>query len=251
MAIVILTNIGGDGRAPQEQVTRVDLSVNDPRPVAEAIRILEINCACAITYEDPLYAHPSTIEDVATKVRRDLDKYKPGEAPPVFIPRGGALAVSYDAKPGRKIPVDIEKTVQAIVDANAANSTASRFRVESAGKVIHVIPTAFKNSAGVLSPYEPVLDALISIPAEDRSGLDTLGAICASVSQATETHVVMGTIPLNRLNQHRDVQGATNQKARDVLMQLLERTAPGATVSWDLFYDPMMKRYVLNIHVVN
>jgi hypothetical protein len=93
-----------------------------------------------------------------------------------------------------------------------------------------------------------VLDAVISLPKGERSSAQTLDAICAAVSQATKTQVEAGMIPLNRFLQHRDQQGAINEKARTVLLNTLEST--GTNLSWQLFYDPGIKSYALNVHQV-
>src|ERR1051326_6000590 len=78
---------------------QMKLSVEDPRPVAKAIEMLEEKYGWVITYEDPRYVHESEIADVTLKVRRVLDKYKPGEAPKVLIARGGVLEFTYDVAP--------------------------------------------------------------------------------------------------------------------------------------------------------
>jgi hypothetical protein len=49
-----------------------------------------------MTYEDPRYVYSGEIKDVTLSVRRDLDKYMPGEAPRVLIPRGDTLTFDYD-----------------------------------------------------------------------------------------------------------------------------------------------------------
>src|ERR1700744_794113 len=39
------------------------LTVNDPRPIAEAVRTLEYKYGYVITYEDPRYIHPDDLQD--------------------------------------------------------------------------------------------------------------------------------------------------------------------------------------------
>ena len=82
------------GRGVQE-AARDHISVNDPRPVACAAETLEKKYGWTITYEDPPYVHESELVDVTDKVRRDLDKFEPGKAPRVLIPKGGTLTVEY------------------------------------------------------------------------------------------------------------------------------------------------------------
>ncbi len=85
-------------------VSQVKLSVDHPRPVAEAILRLANKYGWIITYEDPRYVHETDVVDVTLSVRKDLDKYKPGEAPKVLGPRGGVLELTYDVVPNINTP---------------------------------------------------------------------------------------------------------------------------------------------------
>src|SRR5438128_1413597 len=68
-------------RAATDADEKVKISVEDPRPLATAITMLEARFRWIITYEDPRYTNLGDISDVTERVRRDLDKYKPGKAP--------------------------------------------------------------------------------------------------------------------------------------------------------------------------
>jgi hypothetical protein len=251
-AIVMATSfvVGGRGafRNGAQGVVRTNLSVQDPRPLAKAIKMLEGKYGWVITYEDPRYVHPSEIADVTNTVRKDLYKYRPGEAPRVLVPKGGALSIQYDVMSDTGFPIDREAVLRQLLDANSANGNAGRFRLEKTGEVLHVIPTASKISEETFAEQESVLDAVITLPEQERSSAQTLEAICAAVSDATHTHVGVGTIPLNRFLQHRDQKGTYGETARDVLLKLLERT--GTNLTWRLLYDPGLKVYALNIHEV-
>jgi len=234
-------------------VSEIKLSVEDARPVAKAIEMLEAKYGWVITYEDPRYVHDSEIADVALKVRRDLDKYKPGEVPPVLVPKGGALEFTYDVAPGANLPTDPAMVVQRLLDAQTVSGNAGWFRLEAIGQIMHVIPTTIKNSEGQLVPQESVLDTIISLPAEERSAEQKLESVCSAISRATNIGVVVGTIPTNWFYRYRDQQGAASQKARDVLVNMFETMIKdsGANLSWRLFYGPGEKRYVLNVHMVS
>jgi hypothetical protein len=67
------------------------LSVDNGRPLAEAILILETRLRTVINYEDPPYVYRGDMDDVTESVRRDLDKFAPRKAPRVFVPKGGKL----------------------------------------------------------------------------------------------------------------------------------------------------------------
>lgn len=238
------------GRGSQG-VSEIKLSVEDQRPVAKAIEMLEAKYGWVITYEDPRYVHNSEVNDVTLKVRKDLDKFKPGEAPKVLVPKGGVLEFTYEVSPGTNLPNDPAMVVLKLLDAQAARNHGGRFRLESSGKTMHVIPTAIKNSGGVLTSQESVLDTFISLSAEDRTVERKLESICAAISQATGIPVNLGAYPSNLFHQRRDQRGAANQRARDVLVNTFESLGNGSKLSWQLFYSASLKMYLLNIHLVS
>jgi hypothetical protein len=254
LGIVIMAGFAARGsgeiaNVPQEH-KKVSLSVQDPRPVAKAIVMLEVRYGWIITYEDPRYVYADDIADVTEKVRNDLHKYREGEAPRVLIPKGGELSFGYDVKNQPNSVLDPLVVVQQLLAAQAASPNAGKFRMERDNKIIHVIPSAIRDRSGRLAPQQSALDTVVTLAAKERTGLRTLEALCAAVSKATQTRVVVGTIPLGLFLQHKDHQGISSRKARDVLVQLLESIGKGTKLSWQLFYDPGMKIYALNIHAI-
>jgi hypothetical protein len=239
------------GRDSQE-AGQTKLSVKGARPVAEAIEMLEKKYGWVITYEDPRYAHESDLVDAALEVRRDLDKYKPGKVPPVFIPKGGTLEFTYDVASNTNLPANPVTVVQKLLNAQALKDNGGRFRLEGGGKIIHVIPTAVKNKEGKLAPQESVLDTIISLPAKERTVYEKLERVCEAISQATKVPVYFGTISENWFRREKDQQGAEKQKARDVLVNTFEKMYYGTNLSWRLLYSPAIeKKYFLNIHLVS
>jgi len=224
---------------------RVNLSVHDGRPVAEAIRMLEARYGWIITYEDPPYAYAGDIADVTEQVSRDSYKYPKGGGSRVLVPKGGELDFSVPSQTG--LPSDPVLVVQQLL---MTSTQYGRFRLEKDHTMIHVIPTAMRSISGKWVPTKPALDTLITLPAKERSGMQTLEAVCAAISNASRMRVVVGTVPLNLFMQYKDHQGAASQEARQVLVQLFERMSSGKNLSWRLLYGPGTKRYVLNIHVV-
>ncbi len=240
----------GLGRQVDGAEEKVKISVEDPRPLAKAITMLEARFGWVITYEDPRYVNASEMTDVTEKVRRDLNKFRPGEAPRVLIPKGGAFVFDYDTSGDSTGPPDPVPVVQRLLAAYAASGHAGRFRMEKGDKIIHVVPTAIKDISGKLAPQESVLDVVITLPAKEKTGLQTLEALCAAVSKSVHLRVVVGMIPTGLFLQHKDHQEIKTMKARDALVRLLDRTANGTKLSWQLLYDPGLKMYALNIHPV-
>lgn len=228
---------------------RGHLSTESGRPLAEAIEMLEARHGFVITYEDPRYSHASEIEDVTEKVSRHLNEFEPGKGPRVLVPKGGVLSFDYDEALTARSDYQLI-LVQQLVDASLAQGNAGRFRVEQQGAFIHVIPIASKNERGQVVPQASVLDAVISLRKAQRSGLETLEAICAAVSQVTGTRVVVGSAPLNAFLRYRNEEGITRKPARGALAEILAKIGHGTPLSWQLFYSPTLKMYVLNVHEV-
>jgi hypothetical protein len=246
IAVVILTVAGSGMSEPNKK----QISVNDPRPVALAAETLEKKYGWIITYEDPPYIHESELVDVTEKVRRDLDKFKPGQAPKVFIPKGGDLTFEYSIDPGTKKPADSAVVVQHLLDAYAIAGNPGVFRLDRDGERLHIVASAVKDKDGVLVSRRSILDVSITLPAQKRDGLELLEAFCSAVSQASGTRVVLASAPLTLFYRYQTESGAKGQWARDFLTHEFDQMGNDFKLSWKLLFDPDSKSYFLNIHVV-
>src|SRR6185369_16243131 len=103
----------------EEELTRTSLSVNGARPVLMAAEMLEKEFGWIITYEDPPYVHETDLVDVTDEVRKDSQKFKPGQAPRVLVPKGGELAFEFDIDPATEKPADPATVIQQLLDAYA------------------------------------------------------------------------------------------------------------------------------------
>ena len=112
------------------------------------------------------------------------------------------------------------------------------------------MPTAFKNSLGDITPQQSLLDTVISLPSEERSGAQTLKALCNAISQQSQNLVLVGTIPVNRFLHYHDNRGLKSERARDALADLLRSVDPNGNLSWQLLGGPGTDTYFLNIHRV-
>ena len=191
---------------------------------------------------------PTRCLDVTEQVRRDLDKFPPGQAPRVLVPKGGTLVFDYDSGSESK-PPDPNLNVRQLLAAHTTSGNAGTFGMETSTDVVHVFPTAVTDVSGRLTAQKSVLDEIINLPAQERTGLQTLEALCAAVGKATRQRVFVGTIPIRLFEQYKDRQ-ERKMKARDALVQLLEKTRNGARLSWRLLYDPGQKIYALNIRPI-
>lgn len=229
---------------------RVDLYVDDSRPVAEVVHELAARYGVVITYEDPRYAYEADLKDVTLEVRRDLDKYPPGQAPKVIVPMGGTLYLSYELPLRHDAVPRIEEILQKLATAQSATGTGGEFRVLHVGETYHVVPTRVRARNGAWVEQSSILDVPITIPKKLRSNDEMLDAICGAVSQAGGMTVSVGGGPVSRLvvRVERAVRGASAEPARDVLMRTLESTKQKA--AWQLFYSPDDKIYFLNLYVL-
>jgi len=236
----------------QRENIRVEkLTVDYGRPVAEAAAELEKRYGWVITYEDPIYVNDSEIADVTLQVRRDLDKYKPGEAPKVLVPKAGKLSISLNVQSHTGKPVNApEAVVRQLLNSNNRAGYAGRFRLKMNGEIMHIIPTAYKSKSGALVRQQAVFDSVITIPSQDRTVLQSLELLCDAISRSTGVKVVLGTIPDNLFYHSRSRVGAKRETARDFLVRLLATANTTVHLSWRLLYGPGTRYYALNIHGV-
>ena len=243
LSLSVVVTVAGRGMDEPKET----LSVNDPRPVALAAEILEKKYGWIITYEDPQFAYEGDLVDVTETVWKN---YVPGQARRVLVPKGGELAFEYDIDAVTKRPANAAVVVQQLLDAYAIAGNPGVFRLEQNGQRVHIIAVASKAKNGVLTPYQPVLDTLITVPPQKRTGAEFLTAFCDAISKVSGTSVVLGSVPLNRLYRFETKSGAQDQKARDFLSNELDRMSTNVKWSWKLLFDPVSKTYYLNIHAV-
>jgi hypothetical protein len=111
------------------------------------------------------------------------------------------------------------------------------------------VPTVSNNTIGNRVNRQSRLDARVTIPPADRSLLEVIQSVIAQVREQTGVHVTLGNVPENMLRQKRVSFGTTNQRARDVLVQVLAAT--GENLSWRLQCDPGSTKFCFfSIHSV-
>jgi hypothetical protein len=240
LLLLIAANLHTDVTAAQTTLDSSKLSVDDARPVAKAVEELVARYQYVITYEDPQFAYEEDLRDVTTQVRRDLDRYPPGEAPKVIVPRRGRLAVSIPSSASVN-----RQTIASVLDqlmrAQSIRGEGGRFRVVQVGDVFHVVPTEVRDRNGKWIAQTSILEAPISLPMEDRSADGMINSICKAVSAAT--HVPVGlTFGLGGISSPSNPRpyhlGADHERARDVLMRALSLLNARQALTWVLFYDP-------------
>ena len=222
----------------------VKLSVNDPRPVAEAVKQLQEKYGWIITYEDPRLSNESDLLDETDPKYRQAH---PG-GKRALTPKGGALEISYFVSPVTGKPENPRELLQMLLNAHAASDNPGRFELKQTGRVFHVIPEQVKDVRGRWAHQASILEIPITFPEKERSVLETLETITSALSSASQMKIVIGAIPLNLFVRHRTTQSASSEPARDVLIRTLDST--NRKFSWRLLHDPGVNMLALNVRSV-
>src|ERR1700693_1534263 len=146
-------------------------SVLGPRPVRDVVLQWEKQYGWVITYEDPRFEYGSDLEDVTEKVRRDL---KPGgpidPSKRIIGAHEQQLSVSYNPPKTPNDPAARLEAVNQLVDA-FAKIAGNTFTVRQSDTRIHLLPGLVRDASGQLQPSRPILETVISVPAQDRNGV--------------------------------------------------------------------------------
>jgi hypothetical protein len=229
------------------QTYAVVLSVNDPRPMGEAVLSLIRSYPVTITYEDPRYEYSGDLRNVT----RDGSKTSRPQVR-MIVPRGRALQAAYDVSQATGAPVDIDDAVQKIIDSNNRAPSGGHFELRRRGDALHVVPTEVRDSNGRWIRQQSVLDVPITFSSGgERNFFELVDALIKEASGASGQKIVSaglvaGSFACSRgcAEYNRTVE-ASNEPARDVLIRLLH--SMNARYSWVLYYDPSMRCYFFNI----
>lgn len=212
-----------------------ELSVDDPRPLAAALDVLQDLHGVPITYEDPVLSHPGDLVPLAEFQTRDG----------AFIPRGGHLSIKYLVDTGTGALADPLRTIEKLIEKHAAKGYPGRFRVDELDGVFHVTPIAARSSSGGWLAQFPALATPLPL-ASGASGLETVTNITEGLGAVLGREVWGGMMPTGALLRLPAPTTFGTEPARDVLVRLLREL--DGVASWRLFYDPTLDIYALNIH---
>lgn len=223
------------------------ISVAGPRPVRDVILQWEKQYGWVIIYEDPRFEYANDLEDVTEKVRKDLKPGEPIDASKRIIgAREQQLSVTYNAPKAANDATARLEAANRLVGA-FAQITGNTFLVSHSDTRIHILPGLVRDASGRTQPSRPILDTVISVPAQDRNGIEFLHATCDALTGAAGYTIFVGTIPTNAMAQFRTKAGYENLPARKILEDFLSRMPNGERYTWALLFQ---KDYALNIHWV-
>ncbi len=214
------------------------LSVNDPRPLADAADQLQKRFGIPITYEDPPYLYSSDIVDLRLEpVESHVDRDHP-----TWIPRFGRIELKYLVSGGENRIDDLAAALEQAIQVHASNGNAGSFRLDRERDALSLIPTAAKGADGRLAPIKPVLDTEVVLPAGARPGEELLELIMTELNRKSGFKINHGWA-VGITHAVESTGGA--ETARSALRRLLE--AQPMKLTWRLFYDPPSREYFLNI----
>jgi hypothetical protein len=208
-------------------------TVQSPKPLADAIKIIERRCECVITYEDPIY-DVSVLVDWTAVVRKD------GKAEPkIFAPPERLYSFDYHSLGLTRDTTRKAAAVRVFVDAFNRHDTLDNFTVTESDDMVHVAPGGQSKS---------ILRVEVSVPEFNGTVLDGITNTLKLVSVATGKNAAIATAPLALLQRTMLHSEPTTDSAERILTRMMRQT--GQQLSWQLFYDYNLKVYGFNLHSV-
>lgn len=229
----------------EPDVSRLDLSVDDHRPLAALATELEKRYQIVVTYEEGPWAAARDVEDVTRAIAAQSSRE--GKAPPsvrVIVPRKAAVSFEYALDPATGRPTDYEDLLSALLLQYDGAGAPGKFRYEGRNGIYHLIPARLENAKGQWTDASPVFSTPVRLEDEERTVDNTLDEIVAQLNESSPVKVGWGFVPLNLFNQTRIRLAADGVPAREVLHQILEMLP--RRVTWRLNYDPTTTRYYLS-----
>lgn len=223
------------------------VSVNDPRPLAQAVIAIRQEYGWQVDYEDPPWLSNSDLRGISPPAWLAAHPGMRG----AVVPAGGAFQSTYPESPDMWSSASEELAVlEKIVSDYNASGNPGRFvvRAQEDGSYA-VIGISSEGVNGGQVAVRPYLDTVVSIPRATRSADNTVGLILSAVS--AKTGIVgrqggMGTFRL--MDRSMITVGGNDEPARDLLMQVSH--AMGLKMVWGLWYLPDLQKYALRFHPV-
>lgn len=240
-AVLFLISANASFAAPEEQ----ELSIDQARPVGQAVMELMKRHGIWVSYEDPRYEYEADLADVGPLVRKDAGKAASDRVPKVLVPAAGVISLRYAVSADTHSPPDARGLIQKVIDLHNGGESLGHFRLIDHGKYLEVVPDRVRDHQGTWRTGTSLLDARISIPAAERTTYETLDVFCRTLSERVGVEVVVGAVPLKLMLSTKQSLGVQDTAARTVLLQIIDATE--TKLAWFLFYDPGMHFYALNL----
>jgi hypothetical protein len=223
-------------------------TVESPRAPSEAVLLLIQRYGYVITYEDAPLAYSGDLQDLTSERHADLSYLKKPGAVREIVPHSETLTVNLPAPRDMSDPSNMAAVLEQMLETHEMSHQGGRFRLQQTEGVFHIVPTDVRDSHGKWVAHESILEAKISVAKLEGPVAILLVTICAAVSDATRTHVVLGHVPMDAPADYRGVLAANDEPARSVLLRMLNGTH--RRLSWLLEYDAGMPEYIPGIILV-
>ena len=215
------------------QSDSIVMTIDHPRPLQVAVDFLRLKYGWKIDYEEP--------PDIAELIEAGNSKWfttqqiKP--RPGTLMMAGGSFQSEYAESLAKPTAADGEKQIleKIVADYNRSGNPGKYAVRQESNNRFAIVGVSLKDKDGQDKDVVPILDTPISIPAERRSGWDTIELILSELSKKTGTSVKYFGMADNGLIQSRVVVGGENIPARTLLLQVIGET--GTARNWGLLYD--------------
>ncbi len=214
--------------------------ISSTRPLSDASALLRHLYGKVVTYEEPVLVWPG---DLTPMGKRD-----PG-AKWALRPQPQSFIMPAETGVEPNLPLVIDKMLQAFHQA----TVGTRFQVLTSKWGYHIVPVQARDESGALVPVHSVLDSIITVPVEERTGGEHLRALAAAVQSAIGMRVVGdsgGGSPRSFDAMFRQTSGSKARPtfswgasaivARDALVDLFDRSE--TTLLWDVRCQPSAQR---------
>jgi hypothetical protein len=201
--------------------------VSSPRPLADAVQILQATYGKVVTYEESMLTWQGDLE---VQGRDPKAKW-------ALIPRTHAFTMP--AVSGSD--TDLTRVLENTIAAYHQQTSGIRFKVLSSTLGYHVVPVQGHDENGRSVSATSVLDHIVTVPSEARTAEGHLQALTAAISSTASLPVHINAFPgghpdaIDRLFRPQAEVfpwGVSSAVARDALVDLFTQSA--TTFSWHL-----------------
>jgi hypothetical protein len=215
--------------APAVAQPAEDVSVDDPRPLADIARRVERRCRCAVSYEDQKWSRDQVTPSMFARRRPDGST--------TLVPRGIPLRVTLSRDLAQKDRASVFGGLQSIMATYNGSLHMGEFALADDGRMFHIRPS---------SPSP--LDSVLTISRRNVTLQQAVDMLTTATSDATGEKVVVAMSPNNLFVQSTTDLVADGEPARDILSRILLGTK--RSLSFQMLYDFDSARYFLSIYFI-
>ncbi len=224
----LLIALGIASVASAQETTTV-ITVNDPRPLSEAILKLEKVSNQPMTYEDAPMVYAGDLVDMS-----DVYRHNPGVK--VLMPKSEPLSLTFTTTDIADRAGTAQVLGRLVTKFNREHPEGPQFTILDQDGLFHVIPTSQRLASGNVMPYTSPLDVPLTVVVKDVLAGVALKAILDALEAKTGTKILVGISPFDtglNVNERRKVSISTQtQTGRTLVTQLMQGFSPW--LSWDL-----------------